>query len=105
MEYLEWLASAEFYVAIPKPDQSEYEKYLESSFSHYKIVLDNAKDSKLIGKALHGIVLSLCYLGRKDEAKEYAMRIENEESRDDALCQCLEGEEKNVIVNVWRKGI
>lgn len=94
MEYIEWLASAEFYVAIPKTDNSEYQKLLESSVSHYNIVLDHAKDPKLISKALHGIVLSLCNLNRKDEAKEYAMRIENEVERDDAICWCLEGEEK-----------
>lgn len=94
MDYIEWLASAEYYVAVPNRDHSEFQRLLESSVSHYNIVLDNAKESKLINKALHGIVLSLCMLGRKKEAKEYAMRIEDEINRNDAICWCLEGEEK-----------
>ena len=59
MEYIEWLASAEYYIAIPTLDHSEYVQLLESSAKHYKIVLDNTKDSKLYSKALFGIVLSL----------------------------------------------
>ena len=94
MEYIEWLASAEYYVAIQKKDDSEYRGLLEKSVAHYNIVLDHSKVSKLIKEALHGIVLALCMLNRKDEAKEYAMRIEDNVGRDDALCWCLEGEEK-----------
>ena len=58
MEYMEWLASAEYYVAIPTLDNSEYTRLLESSAKHYKLVLDNTKDSKLYSKALFGIVLA-----------------------------------------------
>lgn len=94
MEYVEWLASAEYYIAIPNTDDSEYKRLLESSVMHYNIVLDNAKEPKLLNKALHGMVLSLCMLQRKEEAKEYAMRLENEIERADAICWCLDGEEK-----------
>ena len=59
MEYVEWLASAEYYVAIPTLDNSEYTRLLESSAKHYRLVLDNTKDSKLYSKALFGIVLAL----------------------------------------------
>ena len=94
MEYVEWLASAEYYVAIPNTDDSEYKRLLENSVMHYNIVLDNVKEPKLLNKALHGIVLALCMLGRKEDAKEYAIRIENETERADAICWCLDGEEK-----------
>ncbi len=94
MDYIEWLASAEYYVAFQRKDHSEYEKLLESSAAHYKVVLDHSQDARLISKALHGIVLSLCMLNRKDEAKEYALRIEDQVCRDDAVCWCLEGEER-----------
>lgn len=94
MDYIEWLASAEYYVALLKNDVTEYNNLLEKSVAHYNIVLDNAEADKLINKALHGIVLSLCMLNRKEEAKQYAQRIENEIERNDALCWCLDGEEK-----------
>lgn len=94
MEYVEWLASAEYYQAIPNPDDAEYNRLLDDSIKHYNIVLEHTNDPKLYNRALNGIVLSLCMIGKKSEAKEYAMRIENENERDDALCWCLEGEEK-----------
>lgn len=93
MEYVEWLATAEYYVAFSKPED-EYKRLLESSVSHYNIVIDNAKDIELLDKALCGIVLSLCMLGRKAEAKGYAERIQNEHSRNDSIGWCLEGEEQ-----------
>ena len=80
MEYVEWLASAEYYVAIPTLDNSEYTRLLESSAKHYRLVLDNTKDSKLYSKALFGIVLALSCNQKKDEAKQYAMLEEDEEN-------------------------
>ena len=94
MEYVEWLASAEYYVAIPTTDENEYARLLESSAKHYKLVLENTKDSKLYDKALHGIVLALSCNHKKEEAKKYALLEENEAKRDDLLCWCLEGEER-----------
>ncbi len=94
MEYMEWLASAEYYVAIPTTDDAEHTRLLESSVKHYVVVLDNCKGQKLYDKALHGIAYALCMLGRKDEAKAYAKQIEDERDRDRMLAWCLEGEEK-----------
>jgi len=94
MEYIEWLASAEYYVAMPKSEESEYTRLLESSAKHYKIVLENTKDPKLYGKALFGIVLALSCDHKKQEAKEYALLEQDEEKRDELLCWCLEGEER-----------
>lgn len=94
MEYVEWLASAEYYVAIPTVDNGEYNRLLESSVKHYRIVLDNCKGQKIYDKALHGICFALSMLGRKGEAKEYAEQIEDERDRDRMLVWCLEGEER-----------
>ncbi len=94
LEYVEWLASAEYYVGIQQTDNAEYTRLIESSVKHYKLVLENSTDRKLSDRALDGIVLALHMLGRNDEAKEYAMKQENEEKRDDMLCCCLEGVEK-----------
>lgn len=94
MEYMEWLASAEYYVSVPTMDKNEKSRLLESSARHYKIVLDNTKDLKLYHQALYGIVLTLSLNQKKDEAKEYALMEEDEEKRDEMLCWFLEGEEK-----------
>ena len=96
MEYVEWLASAEYYVAVPLTDDAEYTRLLESSVNHYRIVLENSTDHKLLSKSLHGIVLALHCLGRNDEAKEYAMKEEDEDKRNDLLCWCLTGSEKEI---------
>lgn len=94
MEYVEWLASAEYYVAVQTSDSTEYNRLLENSVKHYKIVLENCKDKKLYDKALYGIVLALHMSGKNDEAKEFAMKQEDEDKRDKMLVLCLEGEEK-----------
>lgn len=94
MAYVEWLASAEYYVGIPQSDDAEYVRLMESSVKHYKIVLENCQDPKLYNKALHGIVLALHMLGRNKEAKEFALKQEDESQRDEMLCWCLEGDEK-----------
>lgn len=94
LDYVEWLASAEYYVAITKTDDAEYRRLLESAIGHYKTVLAHCGERKLTDKALNGIVLALHMVGRNDEAKTYAMRQEDEDKRNDLLCWCLEGEEK-----------
>ena len=93
MEYVEWLASAEFYVAFEKEDE-EYRRLLHSAVKHYQIVLDGRPERKLRNKALHGIVLAYHWLGDLAHAKEYALTAEDEDERDDLLVWCLEGEEK-----------
>ncbi len=94
MEYMEWLASAEYYIGVPNPDDEMRNQLLESSARHYKIVIANSGDHKLRSKALSGIVMTLHELGLISEAKEYAMRLENEDDRDEILCWCLEGEDR-----------
>lgn len=96
MEYVEWLASAEFYVAFQRLAQSEeeYHRLLDSAIKHYKIVLESNAPQKLRDKALHGIVLSYHWRGDLACAKEYALTEEDEEKRDELLLWCLEGEEK-----------
>ncbi len=94
MEYIEWLASAEYYVAIPQPEEREFIRLLESSVQHYNMVLENVKEPELYRMALNGIVSALHMLGRNDEVKAYAMRETEEEKRDELLFQCLEGAEK-----------
>lgn len=93
MEYVEWLASAEFYVSFLYGGD-DCKKLLNSSVQHCRIVIENTNDSKLKHQALHGIVLSLCNLNKKDEAKEYAKEVDDQQTRNELLCWCLEGDEK-----------
>ncbi len=97
MEYVEWLASAEYYVAIPMLDDEERTKMLKSSVDHYNLVLKNCKDRKIYERALCGIVLSLHYLGEDEQAKDLAMKIEDEEKRDEMLLWCLKGDEQKKL--------
>lgn len=97
MEYMEWLASAEYYLAIPCKDGEKYNRLLESALKHYGIVFESLKkggDQERCNKVLRGIVFVLSALGRKAEAKEYALQIVSEDDRDDMLSWCLEGEER-----------
>ena len=96
MEYVEWLASAEFYVAFQRLEQSEeeYDRLLDSAIKHNKIVLDSNAPHKLYDKALHGIVLAYHWRGDLESAKQYALTEENADKRDDLLVWCLAGEEK-----------
>ena len=96
MEYVEWLASAEYYVAFDRLEQSEeeYHRLLDSAIKHYKIVLDSHPPKELHDRALHGIVLSYHWRGDLESAKQYALTEEDADKRDDLLVWCLEGEEK-----------
>ena len=93
MDYVEWLASSEYYIAF-KRDEDEYEKLLKSSAEHYRIVIENTVDKGLKHRAIQGIVLALSAVGRKKEAREYAERADDSEKRDELLCWCLDGEER-----------
>ncbi|MBE6570568.1 MAG: helix-turn-helix transcriptional regulator [Ruminococcaceae bacterium] len=96
MDYIEWLAFAEYDMALSLLDDVEYTRLLESSVNHYRIVLENSTDHKVLRKALFGIVLALHSLGRDDDAKKYAMKEEDEDRRNDLLCWCLSGTEKTI---------
>lgn len=93
MEYVEWLASAEFYVAFEK-EQDEFIRLLDSATKHYRVVLTSQPSPNLHSKALHGIVLSYHWKGDLESAKQYALTEEDETKRDDLLLWCLDGEEK-----------
>ncbi|MCI8371401.1 MAG: helix-turn-helix transcriptional regulator [Lachnospiraceae bacterium] len=92
MAYLEWLASAEFYLALTRKGEA-FENGLSQAVMYYQTVLEHTEDSRLRDQALSGIVLSLHNLGKRDEAKTYALLQNDEEKRDELLNQCLEGTE------------
>lgn len=100
MEYTEWLASAEYYMAFEKRgtidenNEEEFNRYLDSAIKHYKIVLDSNPLQKLHNSALHGIVLSYHWKGDLETAKKYALTEEDEDKRNELLVWCLEGMEK-----------
>lgn len=100
MEYMEWLASAEYYMAFEKcgtideNNKEEFNRLLDSAIKHYKIVLDSNQSAKLHDSALHGIVLSYHFKGNLKTAKEYALTEEDEDKRNELLVWCLEGMEK-----------
>lgn len=94
MKYTEWLATSEYYFGLSgTPDAKEL---LEKAVKHYKIVLENCSDKTVWDKALSGIVMVLSHVGKKSEAKKYAMLQEDEEKRNELLNWCLEGEEKKI---------
>lgn len=97
MEYVEWLASDEYYVALLSKDKDKYKALLESAEKHYITVLKNTSNKKLYSKALHGIVLTLNALNRKEEAKEYAMKEQDESEREELLLWCLDGDDKKKL--------
>lgn len=100
MEYVEWLASSEYYMAferrgtIDENNEEEFNRLLNSAIKHYKIVLDNNPSQKLHDSALHGIVFAYHSKGDLEKAKEYALTEEDEDKRNELLVWCLEGMEK-----------
>ena len=96
MEWLEWLASDEYYLACVKEGEVADGLY-EQAIRHYRIVWENADDCILRDKALEGIVRSLAQKGDPKGAKEYAERHPDELKRDELLCICSEGEDKMAL--------
>lgn len=97
MQYVEWLASSEYYIGITKK-QEEKVQYLENSVNHYKLVIENTKEHKLLNNAINGIVLALNMIGDSEKAKKYAMMHEDEGERDESLLWCVSGEERTKLV-------
>lgn len=98
MKYMEWLAASEYYLGMQQQDDLKYKDLLDQSIRHYKIVLKNASDKMLWDNALLGLVIALHYIGKDDEAREYAQTQEDEEKRDELLNWCLDGEEKVIHI-------
>lgn len=96
-EYVEWLANAEYFVALEKSDEQEFRTLLERSISHHKFVYENSEDYILKGQALEGIVFAFCELGEKKKAQEWASLEADEEKRNKLLPRCLEGEEQRKL--------
>lgn len=100
MEYVEWLASAEYYVAFEKRgtidenNDEEFNRLLDSAIKHYKTILESTPSAKLHDRALYGIVLSYHWKGDLETAKKYALTEEDEDKRKELLVWCLEGMEK-----------
>ncbi len=101
MKYLEWLASMEYYIAFDDEEyrnggsDENFKMIMEKSAKHYKTVIENTNDQKLKEKAISGIVMSLKFLKRIDEAKKYAELVPEEPraTRDEILGYCLNGGE------------
>ena len=100
MDYIEWLASSEYYMAFEKRgtidenNEGEFNRLLDSAIKHFKIVLDSNPSAKLHDSALHGIVLSYHFKGNLEKAKEYALSEEDEDKRNELLVWGLDGMEK-----------
>lgn len=99
-EYLNWLASVEYYTAFDDGYRSggsldHFNERIESSLKHYFMVYENCPNENLKNKALWGIILDYKFSWRPEEAKKYALLYPEYEgmSRNDALELCLEGEE------------
>ena len=126
-KYLEWLASMEYYIAFDddyKNGGSDefFSSMLEKSRQHYEMVIEGCNDSELRSKSMFGIILDLKYLGRIDEAKQYAMMFPESPgySRDMMLHLCAEGDERldisqrilytkakellDALRNIWKSG-
>lgn len=100
-KYLEWLASMEYFMAFvddngSNGDSDYFMSFLEKSKKHFEMVIENCSDSIIRQKALYGIIQTLKYLGKLNEAKKYAEQFPEEQSysRDMMLAICTEGEEQ-----------
>ncbi len=100
MDYLVWLAAAEYYVAFLRrgtaleDNTEEYHRLLDSSIKHYQMVLNRTTSITQRNTARNGIVLGYHYKGELEKAKQWAMTEEDESKRNELLIWCLEGEEK-----------
>lgn len=91
-KYLVWLAGAESDVGYHDRNyEKDAEKLRESAVHHYEMVIEDCQDTTIRNNALHGIVLALSALDRREEAKTYAMQYSDP---DDLLRYCLTGEEQ-----------
>lgn len=102
-EYLLWLADAESSYARHNCNTNRLNKELiEKAVKHYEMIIDDCTDNEIRNYALHGIVLALNDLNRKQEATLYARK--HPESAE-LLLWCLEGEEyekqRQLLVEIY----
>lgn len=71
------------------------EAEMQKAIHHFETVIESTQDEKLKTSAIDGITFSLSYIGRFDEAKQYAALLAEEPiiSRNRVLENCLRGEE------------
>jgi Predicted transcriptional regulators len=103
-KYLEWLASMEYYVAFNDDYRNGgsldyFHSMLEKSRKHYDMVIESCTDKTIKEKALFGIILTLKYDGKIQEARKYAEHFPEKQgyNRDMMLELCTEGDERLTI--------
>ena len=91
-EFLLWLAQSENSFAWHNCKESKEKcEVLETAAKHFGMIIDDCNDTSLRNSALHGIVLTLKSLGKKQKAIPYAKQ--HPDSRE-LLMWCLDGEDK-----------
>lgn len=111
-KYLCWLASMEYYVAFDEDycnggSTDFFCAMLEQARTHYAMVLESCAQEEIRQNALFGIILTLKYLNRPEEAQAYAQLAPEEQNknRDMFLAECTTGEEHLAVCQrlVYRK--
>ncbi len=76
-------------------DNETYIAEQERAITRFAAVIKGAKNEALRANAIHGIAQLLCWRGRLDEAREYAMLLPEEkgDTRDEVWQYTLRGEE------------
>ncbi len=94
MKYREWLSTTLYYCAFQDP--ATMMDRMDECIEHGLIIWEQDK-TPLRYNALWTIVLAYTHSGRKEQAKQYALRFPEKDTRyanrDRALTNCLEGEE------------
>lgn len=99
-QYIMWLANNEYYIAFNDDYRNGgsldyFNEMMESSIKHYLMIVEDCYDEELKRSALYSLVLCYKFSNRLENARKYAEMIPEKTSitRDDALEQCLNGEE------------
>lgn len=97
LKYLNWLASTTYYRAMENLDYGEeQDAEIEKSIKIHERVIEECTDTEVRCASLVGIIVSLSWLKRYDEAKKYVELYPEKKppARDDLLWYCLTGEEQ-----------
>ena len=91
-DYLKWLADAEGAYAIHNCERgtAEQRTHFENAVRYFERIIEDCDDEDLRNSAIHGIVLDLPSIGRRDEALRYAKQHPD---CDELLKCCLTGED------------
>ncbi len=96
---MKWLAYLAWVVSNRSFDYDDKEKYVaeqEKAIKLFDAVVKNCKDDVIRGDAITGIIQSLGFLGRKEEARRYAEMLPERTipTRDMVMEDILEGDER-----------